>query len=49
MFVNMSNNEVVIIDYGVGNIFSVRQGLEEAGASPIVTSDKKKKKWFFQV
>tara|TARA_B100000795_G_C22639846_1_gene376031 strand:+ start:31 stop:678 length:648 start_codon:yes stop_codon:yes gene_type:complete len=37
----MSNNEVVIIDYGVGNIFSVRQGLEEAGASPIVTSDIK--------
>ena len=35
----MANNKVVIIDYGVGNILSVKQGFEEVGANTIVTSD----------
>ena len=31
--------EVAVIDYGLGNLFSVRQGLEHCGATVIVTSD----------
>ena len=31
--------EVVIIDYGVGNLLSVRRGLEHCGANVLVTSD----------
>lgn len=30
---------VVIVDYGMGNLGSVRRSLEECGASPVVTSD----------
>ena len=35
----MIKNEVVIIDYGIGNILSVRQGFEEIGIHAIVTSN----------
>ena len=35
----MIKSEVVIIDYGIGNIFSVRQGFEEIGVNAIVTSN----------
>ncbi len=31
--------EVAVIDYGLGNLFSVRQGLEHCGATVTVTSD----------
>lgn len=31
--------KIVIIDYGVGNLRSVRKGLEYAGASPIISSN----------
>ncbi|MGP8319775.1 MAG: imidazole glycerol phosphate synthase subunit HisH [Methanosarcinaceae archaeon] len=33
--------KIVIIDYGVGNLRSVRKGLEYAGASPIISSNPK--------
>jgi imidazole glycerol-phosphate synthase subunit HisH len=33
-----SNNSVVIIDYGVGNLLSVIRGVEVCGARPIVTN-----------
>ena len=32
-------NEVVVIDYGVGNLLSVRRGLERCGAVAILTAD----------
>lgn len=32
-------SEVILIDYGVGNLLSVRRALESCGASVIVTSD----------
>lgn len=35
----MSSREVAVIDYGVGNLLSVRRGLEHCGAQTIVTSD----------
>lgn len=35
----MSKTEVVVIDYGVGNLLSVRRGLEYCGATVIVTGD----------
>lgn len=35
----MSTREVVIIDYGVGNILSVRRGLERCGAIVTVTDN----------
>lgn len=35
----MSSPEVVVIDYGVGNLLSVRRGLESCGARVSVTSD----------
>jgi imidazole glycerol-phosphate synthase subunit HisH len=31
-------NEIVIIDYGVGNLLSVKRGLEHCGAKAIITS-----------
>ncbi|HJH31547.1 MAG TPA: imidazole glycerol phosphate synthase subunit HisH [Methanosarcinaceae archaeon] len=31
--------KIVIIDYGVGNLRSVRKGLEYAGASPVISSN----------
>lgn len=35
----MSVFDVVVIDYGLGNLLSVRRGLESAGATVTVTSD----------
>ncbi|MBK6908554.1 MAG: imidazole glycerol phosphate synthase subunit HisH [Rhodocyclaceae bacterium] len=35
----MSRCDVVIIDYGMGNLLSVRRGLEHCGASVVVTTD----------
>lgn len=35
----MKAPEATVIDYGVGNLMSVRRGLEHCGASVIVTSD----------
>ena len=31
-------NEIVVIDYGVGNLLSVKRGLEYCGAKAIITS-----------
>jgi len=36
----MSTPEVVVIDYGVGNLLSVRRGLERCGANVAVTSNR---------
>lgn len=38
----MSPLDVTIIDYGVGNLFSVQRGLEHCGATVTVTSDHAK-------
>lgn len=35
----MSTPEVVVIDYGMGNLLSVRRGLEHCGATVTVTAD----------
>lgn len=35
----MSKPEVVVIDYGMGNLLSVRRGFEHCGASVAVTAD----------
>lgn len=35
----MNRSDVVLIDYGVGNLLSVRRGLEHCGASVEVSSD----------
>lgn len=35
----MSNPKVAIIDYGVGNLLSVRRGLEHCGAEAVVTDN----------
>ena len=35
----MKQPDVAVIDYGVGNLLSVRRGLEHCGASVIVTED----------
>lgn len=35
----MSTSEVVVIDYGMGNLLSVRRGLEYCGATVTVTAD----------
>ena len=35
----MNASEVVVIDYGMGNLLSVRRGLEHCGATVIVTAD----------
>ncbi len=35
----MSNQDVAVIDYGVGNLLSVSRGLEHCGAKVIVTSE----------
>ncbi|WP_413287820.1 imidazole glycerol phosphate synthase subunit HisH [Bdellovibrio sp. HCB337] len=32
--------KVVIVDYGVGNLFSIKQALMASGVTPIVSSDK---------
>ena len=34
-------NEIVIIDYGMGNLHSVSKAVEAVEAVPIVTADKK--------
>ena len=34
-------NEVIIIDYGIGNIFSVSQAFKKIGVETVVTSDPK--------
>ena len=31
--------QVVILDYGLGNLRSVNKGLEKAGADTVITSD----------
>ena len=38
----MSKPEVVVIDYGVGNLLSVKRGLEHCGATVCLTADPKK-------
>ncbi len=35
----MSAPEVAVVDYGMGNLFSVRRGLERCGATAVVTAD----------
>lgn len=35
----MPKSEVAVVDYGVGNLLSVRRGLEQCGATVTVTSD----------
>ena len=35
----MTSKKCVIIDYGIGNIYSVREALKRNGVSPIVASD----------
>ena len=35
----MSRSEVAVIDYGMGNLLSVRRGLEHCGATVTVTAD----------
>ena len=36
----MNKSEVVLIDYGVGNLMSIKRALEYCGANVVVTSDK---------
>jgi len=38
----MSKPEVVVIDYGVGNLLSVKRGLEHCGATVYLTADPNK-------
>lgn len=38
---SLKDKKVVIIDYDLGNLFSVIQACKEAGLEPIVTSEKK--------
>lgn len=35
----MSQPEIVVVDYGVGNLLSVRRGLEHCGARVVLTDD----------
>lgn len=35
----MRSNDVVVIDYGMGNLLSVRRGLEHCGATVTITAD----------
>ena len=37
----MNKPEVIVIDYGVGNLLSVKRGLEKCGSDVIITSDPK--------
>lgn len=39
MFEIMSAPEVVVVDYGMGNLLSVRRGLEHCSAQVVVTAD----------
>jgi len=36
-----NNNDIVIIDYQLGNLFSVKHACVKVGLNPIITSDKK--------
>ncbi|MFM7771930.1 MAG: imidazole glycerol phosphate synthase subunit HisH [Acidimicrobiaceae bacterium] len=38
----MANNEVVIIDYGMGNLWSVASAIQFLGKTPVVTGDLSK-------
>jgi len=38
----MSNAEITVVDYGMGNLLSVRRGFEYCGAKVVLTSDPKK-------
>ena len=38
----MSKSEVIVIDYGVGNLLSVKRGLEHCGATVCLTADPNK-------
>lgn len=38
----MSTSEIVIIDYGVGNLLSVQRGFEHCGAKVVLTADPEK-------
>jgi glutamine amidotransferase len=38
----MSDYDVVVVDYGIGNLLSVKRGLEYCGANVLVTSDPEK-------
>jgi glutamine amidotransferase len=38
----MSNAEITVVDYGMGNLLSVQRGFEYCGAKVILTSDPKK-------
>ena len=38
--VSMKKLQAAIIDYGMGNLYSVKLACEQAGLAPIVTSDK---------
>ena len=37
----MISSNVTIIDYGIGNLLSVKRGLEKCGAKVVVSSDSK--------
>lgn len=37
----MKKCQVAIIDYGMGNLFSVQRACQEVGLGPVITSDKK--------
>lgn len=37
----MNNTDPVIIDYGLGNLFSVKRALENVGSCPIISRDPK--------
>ena len=36
----MSNNDVVIVDYGLGNLHSVNKAVALVGGNPVITGDK---------
>ena len=36
----MKKSQIAIIDYGMGNLYSVKRACEQAGISPVVTCDK---------
>ncbi len=38
----MTNREIVLIDYGVGNLLSVQRGLEYCGANVVISRDPKR-------
>lgn len=43
MFIDREDSmkQAVIIDYGIGNVFSVARALEQCGAEPLLTADRK--------